>query len=183
MYQKQRFVTCNPFEQKKQITTKIQKQQVWKRSSVVTEKSHVVTEKLCYYSITMWTTMSHIVESCTEETEWRLISATLCRWRRCFVADQLWFMTCIREEEECGHYSPQFPCCHWEILLSLYHNVDVPVHSSRVVTKKLCYHSITMWTFQSTVQRCYWEIVLSLDHNVDVPVHSSRVVTEKLLSL
>ena len=34
------------------------------------------------------------------KTEWRLISATLCRWRHCFVADQLWFlMTCIREEE------------------------------------------------------------------------------------
>jgi len=34
------------------------------------------------------------------KTEWRLISATLCGWRRCFVADQFWFMTCIREEEE-----------------------------------------------------------------------------------
>jgi len=34
------------------------------------------------------------------KTDWRLISATLCRWRRCFVADQLWFMTHIREEEE-----------------------------------------------------------------------------------
>ena len=27
------------------------------------------------------------------------ISATLCGWRRCFVADQLWFMTHIREAE------------------------------------------------------------------------------------
>jgi len=35
-----------------------------------------------------------------DKTEWRLISATLCGWRRCFVADQLWFMTRIREEEE-----------------------------------------------------------------------------------
>jgi len=34
-----------------------------------------------------------------DKTEWRLISATLCRWRCCFVADQLWFMTHIREEE------------------------------------------------------------------------------------
>jgi len=33
------------------------------------------------------------------QTEWRLISATLCGWRRCFVADQLWLMTRIREEE------------------------------------------------------------------------------------
>ena len=34
-----------------------------------------------------------------DKTEWRLISATLCGWRRCFVADQLCFMTRIREEE------------------------------------------------------------------------------------
>jgi len=35
-----------------------------------------------------------------DKTEWRLISATLCGWRRCFVADQLWLMKRIREEEE-----------------------------------------------------------------------------------
>jgi len=35
-------------------------------------------------------TMSHIVESCPDKTEWRLISTTLCGWRRCFVAYQLW---------------------------------------------------------------------------------------------
>ena len=35
-----------------------------------------------------------------DKTEWRLISSTLCGWRRCFVADQLWFMTRIREEED-----------------------------------------------------------------------------------
>jgi len=34
------------------------------------------------------------------KTEWRLISATLCGWRCCFVADQLWLMTHVREEEE-----------------------------------------------------------------------------------
>ena len=43
--------------------------------------------------------MSHIVKSCPpDKTEWRLISATLCGWRHCFVADQLWFMTRVREE-------------------------------------------------------------------------------------
>ena len=35
-----------------------------------------------------------------DKTEWQLTSATLCRWKRCFVADQLWFMTRKREEEE-----------------------------------------------------------------------------------
>jgi len=46
--------------------------------------------------------MSHIVESCRspDKTEWRLISATLCGSRLFFMADQLWFMTRIREEEE-----------------------------------------------------------------------------------
>jgi len=37
-----------------------------------------------------------------DKTEWRLISATLCGCRRCFMADQLWFMTRITEEEECA---------------------------------------------------------------------------------
>ena len=46
-------------------------------------------------------TMSHTHRILSpDKTEWRLISATLCGWRRCFMADQLWFMTCIREEEE-----------------------------------------------------------------------------------
>ena len=35
-----------------------------------------------------------------DETEWWFISAALCGCRRCLVADQLLFMTCIREEEE-----------------------------------------------------------------------------------
>ena len=35
-----------------------------------------------------------------DKTEWLLISATFCGWRRCFVADQLWLMTRIREEED-----------------------------------------------------------------------------------
>ena len=33
--------------------------------------------------------MFHIVESCPDKTEWRLISTTLCGWRRCFVADHI----------------------------------------------------------------------------------------------
>jgi len=28
----------------------------------------------------------------SDKTEWQLMSATLCGWRYCFVADQLWFM-------------------------------------------------------------------------------------------
>jgi len=46
-------------------------------------------------------TMSHIVESCPlTKLYGGLISATLCGWRRCFVADQLWLMKRIREEKK-----------------------------------------------------------------------------------
>ena len=42
--------------------------------------------------------VSHCQILSPDKTEWRLIPATLCGWRRCFVADQLWLMTRIREE-------------------------------------------------------------------------------------
>jgi len=35
----------------------------------------------------------------SDKAEWRLISGAPCRWRRCFLADQLWFMTRIQEED------------------------------------------------------------------------------------
>ena len=44
--------------------------------------------------------VSHCRILSPDKTEWRLISATLCRWRCCFVADQLWLMKCIWEVEE-----------------------------------------------------------------------------------
>jgi len=46
--------------------------------------------------------VSHCRILSLDKTEWRLISATLCAWRRCFVADQLWLMSRIREEEDCN---------------------------------------------------------------------------------
>ena len=60
-----------------------------------------------HWSVSLWRDpddVSHCRILSPDKTEWRLISATLCRWRRCFVADQLWFMTRIREEEE--YYAP-----------------------------------------------------------------------------
>ena len=44
--------------------------------------------------------VSHCQILSRDKTEWRLFSATLCGWGRCFVADQLWLMKRIREEEE-----------------------------------------------------------------------------------
>ena len=55
-----------------------------------------------HWSVSLWgdpDNVPHCWIMSPDKTEWRLISATLCGWRRCFVADQLWFMTCIREEE------------------------------------------------------------------------------------
>ena len=57
-----------------------------------------------YFRIDFCYNLSMVVSHCRilspDKTEWRLISAILCGWRHCFVADQLWLMTCIREEEE-----------------------------------------------------------------------------------
>jgi len=44
-------------------------------------------------SVSLWRDpddVSHCRILSPDKTEWRLISATLCGWGRCFVADQLW---------------------------------------------------------------------------------------------
>jgi len=46
-----------------------------------------------------------VFNQCNDKTEWRLISATLCGWKRCFMDDHLCLMKCIREEEEEDHCS------------------------------------------------------------------------------
>ena len=61
--------------------------------------------------------VSHCRILSPDKTEWRLISATLCGRRRCFAADQLWFMTRIREEEvltycSCRRDAACDPCVH-----------------------------------------------------------------------
>jgi len=48
-----------------------------------------------HWSVSLWRDpydVSHYQILSPDKTEWRLISATLCGWRRCFVADQLWLM-------------------------------------------------------------------------------------------
>ena len=52
--------------------------------------------------------VSHCRILSLNKTEWRLISATLWGWRRRFVADQLWFMTRIREEEDRYQQTTEF---------------------------------------------------------------------------
>jgi len=56
-----------------------------------------------HWSVSLWRDRDDVPRCrilSPDNTKWRLISATLCGWRRCFVADQLWFMTCIWEEED-----------------------------------------------------------------------------------
>ena len=55
-----------------------------------------------HWSVSLWRDpddVPHCRILSPDKTKWRLISATLCGWRRCFVVDQLWFMTRIREED------------------------------------------------------------------------------------
>ena len=56
-----------------------------------------------HWSVSLWWDPDDVLHCwilSSDKTEWRLISATLCGWGRCFVADQLWLRTRIREEEE-----------------------------------------------------------------------------------
>jgi len=70
-------------------------------------------------------TMSHIVESCPlTKLNGGLISATLCGWRRCFVADQLWLIKHIREEKISprGSYGRgSWPSLHVEMVCRIVH--------------------------------------------------------------
>jgi len=55
-----------------------------------------------HWSVSLWRDpddVPHCRILSPDKTEWRLVSATLCGCRRCFVADQLWFMIRIREED------------------------------------------------------------------------------------
>ena len=64
-----------------------------------------------HWSVSLWQDpddVPHCRILSPDKTECRLISATLCGWRCCFVADQLWFTTCIREEEDCIEMTKHF---------------------------------------------------------------------------
>ena len=71
-----------------------------------------------YWSMSLWRDpddVPHCWILSHDKTEWRLISATLCRWRRCFVADQLWLMTRIREEEDWQQKAKKCHWCSWSV--------------------------------------------------------------------
>jgi len=69
-----------------------------------------------HWSVSLWRDpddVSHCQILYPDKTEWWLISATLYRWRRCFVADQLWLMKRIQEED--------YTILHWLLLLLFLH--------------------------------------------------------------
>jgi len=83
-----------------------------------------------HWSVSLWQDpddVSHCRILSPDKTEWRLISATLCGWRRCFVVDQLWLMKRIREED---HISWLWPCdlsasrWHNNLQSSLHHTIE-----------------------------------------------------------
>jgi len=56
-----------------------------------------------HWSVSLWQDsddVPHCQILSSDKAEWQRILGALCRWRRCFLADQLWFMTRIWEEEE-----------------------------------------------------------------------------------
>ena len=92
------------------------------RSSAVAERPRATLRVIEYWSVSLWQDpddVSHCRILSPDKTEWRPISATLCRWRRCFVADQLCFMTCIREEDWLGHFQTLKTFLFFEILIHL----------------------------------------------------------------
>ena len=71
---------------------------LWRRASARLQKEMATYRQ---WSVSLWRDpddVPHCRILFPDKTEWRLISATLCG--RCFMADQLWFMTRIREEED-----------------------------------------------------------------------------------
>ena len=72
----------------------------WVCFSLKTLICDLCLKTLRHWSVSLWRDpddVSHCWILSPDKTEWRLISATLCRWRRCLVADQSWFMKRIRE--------------------------------------------------------------------------------------
>ena len=71
-----------------------------------------------HWSVSLWRVpddVSHCRILSLDKTEWWLISATLCGWRHCFVADQLWFMTRIWEEEAITKKCSEFVIDDWKL--------------------------------------------------------------------
>jgi len=99
-----------------------------------------------HWSVSLWRDpddVSHCQILSPDKTEWRLISATLCGWRRCFVADKLWLMTRIREEEE----------DHSNAVVQYWYSTFVCLSCSNIVSKQL---NISSYFLQHVVAQSFY---------------------------
>jgi len=117
--------------------------------------------------------VSHCRILSPDKTEWRLISATLCKWRRCFVADQLWLMKCIREEEDYILFKKE----SWQLIrISCVHescNQKWTIHTTKMF--KVCNFS-----------KCWWRRLYHDDKNKMSwrrPLSFSRVILASSLPM
>ena len=132
-----------------------------------------------HWSVFLWRDpddLSHCWILSPDKTEWRFISATLCGWRCCFVADQLWLMTRIREEEEYWNAArwrrteQSVIPVRWRLddrLRSSSHCFNVMLHSSIWMysmncSRRTCKHhncSSLLTAFRLNLYLCHWSHV------------------------
>ena len=95
----QLYFTIDMIVEKQHVNKKKHTQLLYSDRAPVPNNWRSPFAELAYF---IWTfnDVSHCRILSPDKTEWRLISATLCGRRRCFVADQLWFMTRVREEQD-----------------------------------------------------------------------------------
>jgi len=105
-----------------------------------------------HWSVSLWRDpddVPHCRILSHDKTEWRLISATLCGWRRCFVADQLWLMTSIRKEH--GLTGWPVVCQHPSLLFNLNEDFIEAVHQTL-----MCKGVMSIPLFQEGFKSSHW---------------------------
>ena len=103
-----------------------QQQTLWaisyggKNNSKMADGRHFENRYIAISHISVLVARPRYVSHCRilspDKTEWWLISATLCGWRRCFMADQLWLMSHIREEVK--NHPISMKCCTQQQILN-----------------------------------------------------------------
>jgi len=145
-----------------------------------------------YWSVSLWRDpddVSHCRILSLDKTEWRLISATLRGWRRCFVADQLWLMTRIREEEEVScHFllqAPQCPCFVRKRFSRDHCCIGRSKPGCRIVGSHTRWELTTWADFQLCLRRLLMSTGCNSSHNgfLDVSRSNGVVVTRDKLCI
>ena len=148
---------------------------LWRRAGARLQKEMATYRQ---WSVSLWRDpddVSHCRILSPDKTEWRLIWATLCRWGRCFMADQLWFMTRIREEEESLMYA--IICSHTQVTGSIYPVTDDNTNIYGGQSHIICTHSHnhTFWLVLSEKQNRFVHEITEIyrKHNKS-PIKNTR---------